>query len=307
MTELSSASLIADQLEERLKEIGTVGFTVLENVFPDSLLEKVNQCIEDPMTHPMINGRKGYVKKGHIRYLYAALSWAKEIISIYTHPDIIRLADAYAGDVVHLSNYRIYRTFPSWYERMQWHVDNKIDIAGEEKGKYATHMTTEDKGLIMIMYLSDVHDGGLQIVKGSHQWAFKEEKENWDDREQKFKKDIVTFNDRKRGTIILYDYRCIHRSKPYRGGSIRTSLFGQYTPSALPVGEPILLSTEDTGDLTDTQKRVLNFGKTPTYENWPIGSPGEVLDDIGFPMVGSFLFVQAKKILKMMGFFRKKK
>jgi len=190
---------------------------------------------------------------------------------------------------------------------MQWHVDNKIDVYGDKKGQYVSRMTTDDKGLIMIVYLGDVQDGGLQIVKGSHKWAFSEEKENWDDRESEFKKEIVTFNNRKRGTVILYDYRCIHRAKPYQGGRLRTSLFGQYTPSMMPVGEPILLSTQDCGELTETQRRVLNFGQKPSYENWPVGSSGEVLDALGLSMVGSFLFVQAKKILKMMGFFRKKK
>jgi hypothetical protein len=89
--------------------------------------------------------------------------------------------------------------------------------------------------------------------------------------EEDFKNDVVTFNDCPKGTFVAYDYATIHRAKPYEGGKVRTSMFGQLSPSRMPTGEPILLNVRDLLSLTDKQKKVLNFGNEPSTLNWPIG------------------------------------
>ena len=292
------------QKKEYVDTIAQKGYIEISHIFSKGLLEKVQQTIEQPLNKPTVNGQKGYIKKNNIRFLFATLSWGKEIIELYTQPDLIDMIDRYVGDQVHLSNYRIYRTFPSRIEKMHWHVDNKIDIYDETKNTIV-HQMRPEKGIIMIMYLSDVEDGGFQIVEGSHHWSIKEDKESWNDREQNFKDKIVTFNNRKMGTVILYDYRCIHRAKPYQGGKVRTSLFGQYSPGSLPTGEPIFLNTKDIAGLDEVAQRVLNFGKTPSCENWPLGDPGEIVEDLGWSAITSFLKTKAKKAVKKLGFYRR--
>ena len=101
-------------------------------------------------------------------------------------------------------------------------------------------------------------------------------KESWNDSEDDFKEDIVTFNNLKAGFTVIYDYRCIHRAKPYSDGEDRMSMFGQYSPT-MPVGEPILLSSEHLNDLTDQQKKNFELWKKTSTENWPIGDPEEVV------------------------------
>src|SRR5207253_10276614 len=159
------------------------------------------------------------VQSVNSRFLYQTLSWGREIINLYTDPVIIELADRYSQYEVHLSNYRIYRTFPSSYERMHWHIDNKTDTYDYEKEQFETSVVEQDMGIILILYLSDVEDGGFQVVEKSHRWRL--DRESWDNQEEEFADKVVTFNNRKRGTAILYDYRCIHRAKPYRSGAVR--------------------------------------------------------------------------------------
>jgi ectoine hydroxylase-related dioxygenase (phytanoyl-CoA dioxygenase family) len=267
-------------LTEALKEIDEKGYVEINNLLSEELLEKVANIIERPLNTLNVNGRKGYVQYGNIRYLANTLSWGKEIIDLYTHPFIIELCDKYAGSEVHLSNYRIYRTLPSKTAKMNWHLDNKTDVYDQDKDAFITTVVPMDQGIILMIYLSDVEDGGFQIVEGSHKWKLDEAKETWDNEEEQFKDKIVTFNNRKRGSVIVYDYRAIHRAKPYVEGKIRTSLFGQFSPSWMPVGEPILLNARDIDNLSETQKRVLNFGKIPSTENWPIGHKIEVLNQI---------------------------
>jgi ectoine hydroxylase-related dioxygenase (phytanoyl-CoA dioxygenase family) len=255
-----------------LDEIKERGFAEIKGLFDPALFDRVESVIERPLQRMSINGRRGYTQFGSIRYLNHTLSWGKDIVDLYTHPALIELFDAYAGDPVHLSNFRIYRTLPSKKFKMEWHVDNKTDVFDVEQDRFINKVVPMDRGIILIMYLSDVEDGGFQIVPGSHRWDNIEELENWDSREAQFSDHVVTFNNMKKGTVIVYDYRAIHRAKPYKGGQVRTSLFGQYSPSWMPTGEPVLLSTRDIADLTETQKRVLNFGRAPSTENWPIGT-----------------------------------
>lgn len=251
------------------------GFVNLTGLIDDQQIETINRRIKLAMNQPHVNGQRGYVKEGCQRYLADTLSYGKEIIDVYTNDTLIELAEKYSKDAVHLSNYRIYCTYPSDDFKMWWHLDNKIDTYDFENKCFIQKVVPDDKGLIFLMYLSDVEDGGVQLVKGSHKWSRDYECEGFDHMEEDFKQEIVTFNNCPKGTFVAYDYATIHRAKPYNGGQVRTSMFGQLSPSRMPAGEPILLNVRDLPSLTDKQKQVLNFGNEPSTLNWPIGKIDE--------------------------------
>jgi hypothetical protein len=263
------------ELDNLNQTLETDGFVDLTGLIDNQQIETINNRIEIGMNQPHANGQRGYVKEGCQRYLADTLSYGKEIIDVYTNKTLIELAEKYSKDVVHLSNYRIYSTYPSDDFKMWWHLDNKIDTYDFENKCFVQEVVPDDKGLIFLMYLSDVEDGGVQLVKGSHKWSREYDCEGFDHMEEDFKNEIVTFNDCPKGTFVAYDYATIHRAKPYNGGQVRTSMFGQLSPSRMPAGEPILLSVRDLNHLTEKQKQVLNFGNEPTTLNWPIGSIDE--------------------------------
>ena len=256
---------------EILNLISEDGYADLTGIISDQQIDTINEKIKFAMDQPHSNGQRGYVKQGCQRYLADTLSYGKEIIDVYTNPTLIEIAEKYAEDLVHLSNYRIYSTYPSADFKMWWHLDNKIDTYDFEKKTFIQQVVPDDKGLIFLMYLTDVVDGGVQLVKGSHKWSRKHNQESFDHMEDEFTDDIVTFNNCPKGTFVVYDYATIHRAKPYNGGQVRTSMFGQLSPSRMPAGEPILLNVRDIIKLSEKQKQVLNFGKNPTTLNWPIG------------------------------------
>jgi len=269
----------AFNLEKCLEEIKKNGFVDLSGLISTETIDKIVEKIQRPYYEPHVNGRRGYIKLGAQQYLANTLTWGREIIDIYSNPFLINLCEKYSEDKVHLSNYRIYKTLPSQDFKMWWHVDNKTDVYDYERKHFVPKIITQDKGIIIIMYMVDVKDGGVQVVKGSHKWSRNHEgKESFDDMEKEFEKDIVTYNDKPRGTLLAYDYATIHRAKPYQGGQVRMSLFGQYSPSWMPTGEPILLHARDLDGLTEKQKQVLSFGRESTTENWPIAQPHEAMD-----------------------------
>lgn len=258
-------------IKSLLVELEVNGYANLTGIIDNNIIDLINSKTKVAMSQPHSNGQRGYIKDGCQRYLADTLSYGKEIIDVYTNPLLIDLAESYSKDSIHLSNYRIYSTYPSVDFKMWWHLDNKIDTYDFDNKCFIQKVIPDNKGLIFIMYLSDVKDGGVQLVRGSHKWSSNYSIEGFDHMEKDFAKDIVTFNNSPRGTFIVYDYALIHRAKPYTGGKVRTSMFGQLSPSTIPTGEPILLNTRDISNLTQKQKQVLNFGKEPSTLNWPIG------------------------------------
>jgi hypothetical protein len=258
-------------VDEILNSITENGFADLTGIISDQQIDTINEKIKPAMDQPHSNGQRGYVKQGCQRYLADTLSYGKEIIDVYTNPLLIEIAEKYAEDIVHLSNYRIYSTYPSEDFKMWWHLDNKIDTYDFEKKAFIQQLVPDDKGLIFLMYLSNVVDGGVQLVRKSHKWSKNHNQESFDHMEDEFKDQVVTFNNCPKGTFVVYDYATIHRAKPYNGGQVRTSMFGQLSPSRMPTGEPILLNVRDISELSEKQKQILSFGKKPTTLNWPIG------------------------------------
>jgi len=263
------------EVKKLIQKLNEDGYVDLSGLISPELIDTINEKISLPMSQPHLNGQRGYIGCGCQRYLADTMSYGKEIIDVYTNDFLIKLAETYAQDNVHLSNYRIYSTYPSEDFKMWWHLDNKIDTYDFEKKVFVQTVVPDDKGIIFLMYLSDVEDGGVQVVKGSHKWSSDYEREDFDHMENEFSNEIVTFNNRPKGTFVAYDYGLIHRAKPYQGGKVRTSMFGQLSPSRMPTGEPILLNSRDLLDLTPKQQQVLNFGQEATTLNWPIGDPHE--------------------------------
>lgn len=264
--------LLLGNIDAHCETISSRGFVEIENAIPADVLQRINAVIEKPLNQLTINGRRGYVESGSVRFLFQTFAWCSELIDIYTDPALIQLADMYSGEQVHLSNHRIYRALPSYRKKMKWHLDNKIDVFNQQTGQFETTMVANHPGLIFIAYLSDVEQGGTQLVEGSH-LAVDEDREFWSEQDiAAIGGEVRTFNDRKAGTLFIYDYRCLHRAQAYSSGKVRTSMFGQFCPDSMPAGEPIFMNTAYIDNLDDMQKRVLNFGREPTTESWPIGT-----------------------------------
>jgi hypothetical protein len=262
--------LTADAIDRHLQS--------LQGLFSDDHLARVAGTIEAPLNLPSVNGSTGYVRQANIRYLFATLTWGTDVISLFTHPDVVGIAERHSGEEAHLANFRIYRTFPSSIHTMPWHVDNKLEVYDDGIRRVDI---IEHCGLVQLTYLSDVEVGGLQIARGSHRWSTGEDKEFWDDHTDRFEKDVLTFNNRPRGTTLLYDPRCIHRGEPFAAGQARTALLAHYYPASLPGSEPILLNVRDLAGLSDKEKRLLNFGVEPNQPTYPLANPTEIIEDLG--------------------------
>jgi ectoine hydroxylase-related dioxygenase (phytanoyl-CoA dioxygenase family) len=248
--------------KDMINSINSEGFAVIEDFVSKETLDKFMPEVYRRFDRLSYNGTKGYVKLSGQKYLQDTLTVHKEILKIYLHPFIIDCCEEYTGKPVHLSDYRIYQNLAG--HQMPWHVDNKQTMPDQ------TEKMLDYKGLITLIYLDGVDHGPFQLVRGSHLWASGFNKEMWDDVIEKYSKDIVTFNNQKAGTAIIYDTRGIHRAEPFQKGSPRTALFAQYADLDKPTGEPIFINTEHGAQLSEKTIQVLRFGKKASAPTWPI-------------------------------------
>ncbi|MDA8602535.1 phytanoyl-CoA dioxygenase family protein [Gammaproteobacteria bacterium] len=190
-------------------------------------------------------------------------------VEVCTDERILDIAEEYCGSPVHLSNHRVYQNRSAIRGTQSWHKDNKLDFIDENSGEHVTQIVEEDKGLIMILYLSDVDVGGTEFILGSHD--IENSREVFGDEEAHRIGPRIVADGLKSGSAILYDYRMIHRASSVRRTSHRrTSLFAQMSPNSMPAGEPIFLPSYKIDCLSSRQKAFLCCSNPPSAPNWPI-------------------------------------
>ena len=244
--------------EPMLTHICEQGYVCVENFVPQEKLNAFMPEVHKRFERQSFNGTVGYVDFGDQKYLQWTLSVHPEILRLYLHPTILECSENYVGTPVHLQHYRIFQNQPGY--KMKWHVDNK----------HLSNTMLINKGLTAIIYLEDLNQGPLQYVAKSHQWAWKDLREVWEDQVSSFEKDIVTFNNKPAGTLILFDFCGLHRPQPYFSGPPRTAFLAQYTGIEWPAGEPIFLEASSLKNLTAKEQQVLRFGRVPSAPTWPI-------------------------------------
>jgi ectoine hydroxylase-related dioxygenase (phytanoyl-CoA dioxygenase family) len=256
---------LAAQLKEK-------GYLALEGFFDKEIVNSLYEASLTRLSRQSYNGTVGYMQTPLQRFCQYPFTLHRGVFDILLDERMVSIAENFAGGPVFIQDQRLYQTFPGY--QMPWHVDNKeSQLDGSEK-------VMDIKGIIFLVYLHDVKPGGggFQIVKGSHKWASKENREMWDDEIHKYEDDIITFDNKPAGTLVMFDYRNIHRAEPFYEGKERTAIFGSYVHEGQSAGEPIVLDTRFLKDLTEKQMRLLKFGIDPTAKNWPI--PDDLPQDV---------------------------
>lgn len=287
--------MVALEEQSMPRLLGTIedqGFAVVSSVLRQESLRTICDLVDQPFQDGAINGKSGFVQYGCRRFLLNPLTLGREIIEAYTNPTLINFCDHYSGTPVHLSSFRIYQTFASRTEKMEWHVDNKTKRYDESSACWRTVFVSEEKSLSLMLFATDVVDGGLQVVPGSHRWSDELSSGHIKALNQgtcSARKDIVTCNGLHQGAAILFDNRIIHRAKPFTSGPVRMVLLGQYQSEQMPPGEPILLDTRDIESLSDHQRRVLRFGQASSAQTYPVGRPFELFGVADWIKLGGML------------------
>lgn len=242
-----------DLINKDLKEKGY--FT-----FPGAITDEALEQIEKDSTKSKLNINNNkisgiYAEKQY--YLTNLLAISKTAYEFATSKIVMSVCHKYLGQKFRLKALRYYETYGG--HQMRWHTDNKND-----------REQVDTAGIIFIFYITDVSEGQLQYVEGSHNWSGNKAYSEYSDEFilDNYKDKIVDFKF-PRGSLIIYNTYGIHRACPVVNKKfVRKSVFFQID-SDLENAEPIILNTKFITNVNDQVAMFLGFGKPANYEAFP--------------------------------------
>ena len=284
--------------EEILSNIDTKGYFSFDHALSKEFLNNIITDVNKEDLNLNTNNISGvYYSPGNQFFLTHMMAVSKNFYNFCTDNILINICSKFFKEDFRIKTFRYYENFGG--QKMQWHTDNKSE----------THKT-DTKGLIFIVYLTDVQDGEFQYIEGSHIWSSDGEHSDYSNDliEEKFKNKIVSFK-KNAGGIVIYNTYGIHRAKPTKDKNfVRKSLFLQIDEN-LDLAAPIYIKTEFLENLNDKLKTYLGFGLSANQNNYPPSN----MDTLPLNKKVSLIMINwiLKKILKniihyLPGFIRKK-
>ena len=239
-----------------LDSIKNKGYFSIESFLDNEAIKE----IEDNTTknrHSLNKNCQGGIYYETQYYFMNLLAESQKCYEFCTSNFVIKLCKDYLGDIFRLRALRYYETMSG--HNMKWHTDNKID-----------KKLIKFKGLIFIIYISDVYEGEFQFIEGSHRFNNDYNSPEYKnvDIEAKYSNLIKSFKMPK-GSLVIYDAAGIHRAKPYKKNNFtRKSLFFQIDATH-ENSENILVNTKFLKNTNKDIENLLGFGKDSSYSHYP--------------------------------------
>ena len=255
-------------LEECLEILNKEGILVLDNFLPESTIQNMQQAINVKFKTMRWNDVDGYEKTEKYRhFVFDLLTLEQGFVDAALQPDLQALAKSFLGDQYTLVEARACRSLPVNSEFHGWHSSAWYDrdiLADDDE---------IPKELKLVVYLSDVKNGGFQYLKGTHRQYHPN---GIVDESDLFKypnlgKCHITG---KAGTAILYDSSGLHNMEHIPVIDPRIAVFMNYRDPSIKVQEedikyyryhPLILNAAFLGGLTQEDKRILGFGDHSNY------------------------------------------
>lgn len=243
-------------LEKINRDIEEKGFYCFEKILNDQAISRM----ESDATNSKININTNEISGVYFETQYHftnLLSSSKTFYDFITSKFTVNICKNFLGNFFRIKALRYYETFTN--HNTQWHTDNKTD-----------KNFAKIKGLIFLIYISDVDDGQFQYIEGSHTWSGKNNYSDYDEKfiNSNYKNKIKDFKLPK-GSIIVYNSYGIHRAKPvFKSNFVRKSVFCQIDAN-LDDSEPIILNSKFLNKIDSDTSMILGFGKPSNYKIYP--------------------------------------
>lgn len=239
-----------------LNDLKNKGFATIES-FLD--LDTINE-IENDTTKNRYSLNKNSLSGIYYEtqyYFINLLAESKKCYDFCTSKLVIDLCKEYLGNIFRLRALRYYETMSG--HNMKWHTDNK---EGRELKNF--------KGLIFIIYISDVYEGEFQFIEGSHKFKEKFDSPEFNNEtiESKYSQLIRSLKMPK-GSIVIYDTTGIHRAKSFKNNNfVRKSLYFQIDATN-ESSEEILINAKFLNNINQDIEKLLGFGKESGLPVYP--------------------------------------
>ncbi len=241
-------------------ELETNGIVILPNLLSSEHLRAMQQAFEARLRRVRWNNFDGYVKTERFRHMIEdVLLLDQGFLDLALHPLVKQILDRYLGPDYELTEAKGWKSLPTKNDFHGWHGDAWYDQSA------AKEIHREIK---LAMYLTDVHSGAFNFVKGSHRQQHPRLVKNDET------KDALIFEVKgPAGTAFLFDTSAIHRQGvPML--ETRQALFYNYHDPKVPLQQedliayryhPLLLNAAFLGNLSAEDQRILGFGNKTNF------------------------------------------
>ena len=241
-------------------ELETNGIVTLPDLLSSKQLFGMQQAFEARLRRVRWNNFDGYHKTERFRHMIEdVLLLDQGFLDLALHPLIKQILNRYLGADYELTEAKGWKSLPTKRDFHGWHGDAWYDQSA------AKEVHREIK---LAMYLTDVHSGAFNFVKGSHRQQHPRLVNN-----DEVKAAQIFEVKGPAGTAFLFDTSAIHRQGvPML--ETRQALFYNYHDPKVPLQQedliayryhPLLLNAAFLGNLSDEDRRILGFGNKSNF------------------------------------------
>src|SRR6266849_61687 len=241
-------------------ELETKGIVVLPNLLKPEQLRAMQQAFAARLSRMRWNNFDGYYKTERFRHMIEdVLLLDQGFLDLALHPLVKQILNRYLGADYELTEAKGWKSLPTKRDFHGWHGDAWYD----QNAAKEVH-----REIKLAMYLTDVHSGAFNFVKGSHRQQHPRLVKNNE------VNDALIFEVMgPAGTAFLFDTSAIHRQGvPML--EARQALFYNYHDPKVPLQQedliayryhPLLLNAAFLGNLSDEDRRILGFGNKSNF------------------------------------------
>src|SRR6266446_4195513 len=246
-----------------LSELETNGLVVLPTIVGADQLQEMQAAFEARLRHLRWNNCDGYQRTETYRLMVEdVLLLAQGFVDLALHPLVKDILLRYLGPTYQLTEAKGWKSLPTRRDFHGWHGDMWYEQKENAPIK---------REIKLGMYLTDVHSGAFNFIKGSHQKQHPRHL-NKDEVGALPLSQLVELKGAV-GTVFLFDTSIIHRQgvpmlEP------RQAIFYAYHDSKVPLQEedvayyryhPLLLNAAFLGNLSPENQRILGFGDKTNF------------------------------------------
>ncbi|MEK6334139.1 MAG: phytanoyl-CoA dioxygenase family protein [Acidobacteriota bacterium] len=251
----------ADRLVSTLE---TDGIVMLPNILSAEQLRGMQQAFASRLQQLRWNNFEGYSKTEPYRHMIEdVLMLDQGFVDLALHPLVKQILNNYLGTEYALTEAKGWKSLATKRDFHGWHGDSWYD---------QTVATEIHKEVKLALYLTDVHSGAFNFIRGTHQQRHPYDVKRAEAKTLPMSRLLEVKG--QAGTVFLFDSSAVHR-QGYPMLETRQAVFYAYHDPSIPLREedvsyyryhPLLLNAAFLGDLSEEDRRILGFGNKINFQ-----------------------------------------
>lgn len=260
----SASAWRATEVDAFASELDTNGIVILPNLVSAEQLRDLQRAFESRLRRMRWNNFEGFQKTERHRHMVEdVLLLDQGFVDLALHPFVTQILNTYLGTNYELTEAKGWKSLPTKRDFHGWHGDSWYDQTIETK----IH-----REIKLAMYLTDVHSGAFNFIKGSHGKQHPRHVKNHD--VEHFPGTQFSELTGPAGTAFLFDTSGIHRQGVPMLEPRQAIFYNYHDPRVRLQTEdvsyyryhPLLLNAAFLGGLSSEDQRILGFGNKTNFQ-----------------------------------------